>query len=75
MAKKFEHTYEVCKCNHVSLGEIIYAIKEKDAKTIESIGKITDAGKTCGCCTSKENDIGSEKMELYLNQILKKVTG
>ena len=72
MAKKFDNVYEVCKCHHVTLGEIVYAIKEKNAKDIESIGKFSDAGTSCGCCISKEKDIGSEKMELYLNQILNK---
>ena len=72
MAKKFPHSYEVCSCKHVSLGEIIYAIKEKGATSIEEIGNITDAGTSCGCCKSQEDDIGEEKMELYLTQILDK---
>ena len=72
MAKKFPHSYEVCTCKHVSLGEIIYAIKEKGAKTIEDIGKITDAGTSCKCCQSSQKDFGQEKMELYIEQILKK---
>ena len=35
MAQKFPHSYEVCNCKHVTLGEIIFAIKEKGAKSIE----------------------------------------
>lgn len=72
MAKKFPHSYEVCSCNQVSLGEIIYSIKDKGAKNIEEIGHITDAGTSCGCCKSLQDDIGEEKMELYLTQILEK---
>ncbi|TLP36259.1 (2Fe-2S)-binding protein [Arcobacter arenosus] len=75
MARKFHHSYEVCKCKHVTLGEIIYAIKERDALTIEKIGELTDAGTCCKCCQSEEKDIGSEKMELYLTQILNKFVG
>ena len=72
MAKSFPHSFEVCKCKHVTLGEIIYAIKEKGAKSIDDIGRITDAGTCCKCCKSTEDDFGSEKMELYINDILKK---
>lgn len=75
MAKRFPHSYEVCKCKHVTLGEIIHAIKERNAKTMEEIGKLTDAGTCCKCCQSEEKDIGSEKMELYISQILKKFVG
>jgi NAD(P)H-nitrite reductase large subunit len=71
MAKKFKHSYEVCFCKHVTLGEIIYAIEHKNASTIEQIGKITDAGTVCGCCKSKEDDY-MQKHILYLDQILKK---
>lgn len=72
MAQNFSHSYEVCTCKHVSLGEIVHAIKEQNAKSIEEIGKLTDAGTSCGCCKSPENDFGEEKMELYLTQILDK---
>jgi len=68
----FQHTYEVCNCKKVSLGEIIHAIKEQKAKSIEDIGKITDAGTACGCCKSLEDDFGNPKMELYIEKILKK---
>ncbi len=72
MGKRFAHSYEVCNCKHVTLGEILYAIKEKGATTIEQIGELTDAGTSCKCCQSPEKDIGAEKMELYLSEILKK---
>jgi len=68
----FSYEYEVCTCKNVTLGEIIHAIKEKDAKTIEDIGDITDAGTACGCCKSAEDDFGDPKMELYIEQILEK---
>lgn len=75
MAKRFDHLYEVCKCNQVSLGEIIFSIKENNAKTIDEIGKLTDAGTSCKCCQSEKNDIGEEKLELYLDQIIDKFVG
>ena len=72
MAKKFHHSYEVCKCKHVTLGEVIYTIQEKGAKDLESIGQLTDAGTSCKCCRSPEDDNHEEKMELYLTQIVNK---
>lgn len=72
MARSFPHTFEVCTCKHVTLGELIYAIKEKDAKTLEDLGNITDAGTCCKSCRSSEEDLGVEKMELYLTEILNK---
>ncbi len=68
----FHYSYEVCKCKKVSLGEIIHAIKEKDADSIESVGEITDAGTACECCKSKADDFGNPKMELYIEQIVEK---
>ena len=72
MARKFQHSYEVCNCKHVTLGEVIHAIKEKGAKSIEQIGEFTDAGTSCKCCQSSQKDIGVEKMELYLDEIVEK---
>lgn len=68
----FEYTYEVCNCKKVTLGEIIHAIQEEGANTIEKIGDITDAGTACGCCKCEEDDFGDPKMKLYLQQILEK---
>lgn len=72
MARKFHHSYEVCSCKKVSLGEIIFSIKEKGAKSLSDIGEITDAGTACKCCQCKEKDIGEDKMSLYLDEIIKK---
>ena len=72
MARSFPHSFEVCSCKHVTLGEIIYAIKEKNAKTLEDLADLTDAGICCQSCKNKESDIGVEKMELYLEEILNK---
>jgi len=69
---KFQHSHIVCTCRKVTLGEIIHSIKEENAKTIEDIGNITDAGTACGCCKSAKDDFGNPKMELYLDQILEK---
>ena len=71
---KFKHSFEVCSCKKVSLGEVIHAVKEKGAKTIKEIGDITDAGTVCGCCKSASDDFGNPKLELYLEQILEKFT-
>jgi len=68
----FQYSYKVCTCKDVTLGEIIHSIKEQNAKTIEDIGELTDAGTACGCCKSAEDDFGDPKMELYLEQILEK---
>ncbi len=35
MARSFPHSFEVCTCKHVTLGESIYAIKERNAKTLQ----------------------------------------
>jgi len=72
MAKKFHHSYVVCKCKNVTLGEMIYAIKEKGAKTVKDIKKITEAGTACGCCVSKEDDYGEPPLELHIKTILDK---
>ncbi len=75
MAKSFPNSYIVCTCKQVSLAEIIFAIKEKGAKTIEEIGNLTDAGTCCGSCRCAKDDIGEQKMELYIEEILNKFTG
>lgn len=72
MARNFPHSYEVCNCKHVTLAEVIDAIKQRGATTIEEIGNLTDAGTCCGCCQSSEKDFGEEKMQLYLEDIVKK---
>jgi NAD(P)H-nitrite reductase large subunit len=69
---KFANDYIVCSCKNVSLGEIVYAIEQKKAKTIKDIGYITDAGTMCGCCKSPKDDYGKIKKRLYLDTILKK---
>jgi NAD(P)H-nitrite reductase large subunit len=68
---EFQHSFEVCNCKHVTLGEIIHAIQEKGAKTLEDIEDITDAGSACGCCKSKDDDFTGEQ-KLYITQILDK---
>lgn len=73
MARRFQHSFEVCTCKHVTLGEIIHAVKERDAKDLENLAKLTDAGSSCGCCRSKDDDF-TGKQELFLTQILEKFT-
>ena len=72
MARSFPHSYEVCTCKHVTLGEIIHAIKENGAKNIDDLVRLTDAGSCCKSCRNKECDVGEIKMELYLEEILNK---
>ncbi len=71
---KFDYDYEVCLCNKVTLGEIIYAIKEKNATTIKDIQDITTAGTICKSCISKDYDFRKPKLSLYLEDILYKVS-
>lgn len=72
---EFHYSHIVCDCKKVTLGEIIHAIKEQNATSIKDLQDLTDAGTACKCCTSKENDFGNPKMELYLDQILEKLNG
>lgn len=72
MARKFQHSYEVCTCKQVTLGEIIHAIKDRNASSLIKIGELTDAGTCCKSCVCKEQDHGVKKMELYLDEILRK---
>ncbi len=73
MARKFPHSYIVCTCKQVSLGEILYAINEKNAKNFEDLERLTDAGGCCCSCKNKDSDIGEVKMDLYLENILDKL--
>lgn len=72
MSRKFEHSYEVCSCSHVSLGEILYSIQERDAKTLKEVQALTDAGKHCKFCMCQEGDLGKVKKELYVEEIVNK---
>lgn len=71
MSRQFQHSFEVCGCKHVSLGEIIHAIKEKGAKDLNDIKEFTDAGSSCGCCKSKADDF-TGKQELFIEEIIDK---
>ncbi len=71
MSRQFQHSFEVCTCKHVSLGEIIHAIKERGAKDLNDIKEFTDAGSSCGCCKSKDDDF-TGKQELFIEEIIDK---
>ncbi|MDR2126596.1 MAG: (2Fe-2S)-binding protein [Prevotellaceae bacterium] len=45
-----ENNETVCHCMDVSRGDIIKAIKELNLKTVEEVGKATEAGTGCGGC-------------------------
>lgn len=68
----FGYEYIVCECNKVTLGEIIYTIKEQGAKNIEDVSSLTDATTLCGCCKSINDDFGNPKLKLYVDEILKR---
>ncbi len=68
----FCQSYIVCQCNQVTLGEIIHAIKNRGANSIDDLKRLTDAGATCGCCISLDSDVNEKKMDLYLSNILDK---
>lgn len=72
MPRQFQHSYVVCTCMHVTLGEIIHAIKDRGASTIEEIGELTDAGTCCKSCVGPSHDKGEVKMALYLEEIVNK---
>lgn len=70
----YELTDIVCTCREVSLGEIIYAIKVRNANTIEDISRLTDAGVCCKSCISECNEIRLNiPIPLYLDTILHKI--
>lgn len=73
MSRKFAHSFVVCTCKNVTLGELVYAIEKKDAKSIKDLGKFTDAGTCCKSCQTKTRDSGERKMSIYLDEILNKV--
>ena len=70
--KKFSKSYVVCTCRHVTLGEIVHAIKELGARNLNDVERLTEAGSSCGCCKSPDDDFSENKMKLYSSQILEK---
>jgi len=48
--EELKDTDIVCNCNAVTKGEIVKAIKEKGAKTLEDIQTLTKASTSCGSC-------------------------
>ena len=70
---KFDLDYDVCKCHSVQLCEILHAINDRGAKTVEDIGVMTDAGTSCRCCVNKHLDNNVVKLPLYLDDILNKL--
>ena len=70
--KEFSKSNQGCMCKQVTLGEIVHAIQDQGARTLDDLERLTEAGGSCGCCKSPEDDFGEEKMELYLTQVLGK---
>jgi bacterioferritin-associated ferredoxin len=71
--KKYELDSIVCTCREVSLGEIVYAIKDRNANSLYEISKLTDAGVCCKSCISECNEIRLNiPTPLYLDTILNK---
>ena len=64
----------ICTCREVSLGELIYTIKDRDANTIDDISRLSDAGVCCKSCVSECNEIRLNiPIPLYLDTILTKI--
>ena len=64
----------ICTCREVTLGEILYAIKEQSKDTIDGICELTDAGVCCKSCITKDNEVRllSEPLP-YIDVILNKL--
>ncbi len=62
-AEELKDTDVVCNCNAVTKGDIVKAILEKGAKTLEDIQTFTKASTSCGSC--------SELVEQILRQYVK----
>jgi len=50
----------ICNCMEVYKSTIVKAIKEKGLKTVEEVGKITEAGTVCGQCQDEIQEILDE---------------
>ncbi len=61
--EELKDTDIVCNCNAVTKGEIVKAILEKGAKTLEDIQALTKASTSCGSC--------AELVEQILRQYVK----
>lgn len=70
---KIPFSYIVCECEKVTLGEIVYALDEKGAKTLEDLEKLTNAGAICKSCKRLQDDFRDPKLKLHLDEILKKI--
>ena len=47
----------ICNCMEITRGVIIDAIKNKNLKTVEEVGDVTEAGTFCGSCQDDIKDI------------------
>jgi NAD(P)H-nitrite reductase large subunit len=70
---QFPYSCIVCECEKVTLGEIVYAINEKEANDIEKLANITNATTACGRCKNRADDFSEPKRKLYIDEILKKL--
>jgi len=70
---QFPYSCIVCECEKVTLGEIVYAINEKEANNIEKLANITNATTACGRCKNRADDFSEPKRKLYIDEILKKL--
>ena len=52
----------VCFCMNITREEIVDAIKNKDAKTVDDITEITEAGSGCGGCIATIEEILDEEL-------------
>ncbi len=58
---------EICHCFKITRGDIVKAIKENNLKSVEDVGKYTNAGTACGSC--KEDIFDIIKKVVFLKKL------
>ncbi len=62
---------QICSCENISKGDLVFQIKENGVKTIEELKKNTKACTGCGGCTPMVNDILKITLESLGHKIKK----
>ena len=55
--KSLPDTAQICSCENVTKGDLVFQITEKEAKNIDHLKKSTKACTGCGGCTPMVNDL------------------
>jgi nitrite reductase (NADH) large subunit len=69
--KALPDTAMICACENVSKGDIVTAVKEKGASSVDHIKKATRACTGCGGCTAMVNDIVKYTLESLGHKVKK----